>query len=93
MLKEKYKKSSFLRYVFRKQINKVIVKNLKKLCNKIEKEYDYSRNDFPDIKNMKAILLKMNLNKIKIYNRKLFTNKDSFNNVDIPTLIERLVLL
>lgn len=60
-----------------------------KIRAKVEKQYNFSRHESPDLNQMKQALMRINLNRTKTFNKKLFAAKDVFINENLPAIIDR----
>lgn len=87
MFNDSIKKYSWLRYIFEKQIKRLHLNRLQKFRDKIVKQYQYSKQDGPDIKMMEKILLNLDLH--RIFSENLVHNKEEFVNEDLPKLIDQ----
>jgi len=75
--------------VWKKRTKKLLLKNMPQLYDKIEREHDFSRNDFPPMQHLKNVLLKINWNKLRKRDKNLFAAKDVFVRMDIPLIVTR----
>lgn len=89
MVKDNIRRTSLLRFIFDKQIKKIYLRKLHKIRAKIEKQYNFTRDESPDLNQMKRALMSINLNRRKTFNKKLFAAKDVFIHEDLPNMIDR----
>ncbi|XP_075678323.1 EH domain-containing protein 3-like [Dermatophagoides pteronyssinus] len=90
MVKDNIRRTSLLRFIFDKQIKKIYLRKLHKIRAKIEKQYNFTRDESPDLNQMKRALMSINLNRRKTFNKKLFAAKDVFIHEDLPNMIDRI---
>ncbi|XP_046918998.1 EH domain-containing protein 1 [Dermatophagoides farinae] len=90
MFKDNIRRTSLLRFIFDKQIKRIYLRKLHKIRAKVEKQYNFSRHESPDLNQMKQALMRINLNRTKTFNKKLFAAKDVFINENLPAIIDRI---
>lgn len=87
-LREQYRKV-MIRYFLKQRTKRKFLKKLPKIYDKIEKERNCSRNDFPEMDQIKQELIQLEWDNFRKYSSSMFKELDSFINVDIPPLVTK----
>lgn len=78
-----------IRYFLKQRTKRKFLKKLPKIYDKIEKERNCSRNDFPEMDQIKQELIQLEWDNFRKYSSSMFKELDSFINVDIPPLVTK----